>query len=84
MPSAYTRIFPNPLTWPRGGDLVPGRQLLFANANDDVRISVVTSGDTSGLYCNSDGGESIYPQNGSLQLESVYGHSKCVLVPIRS
>src|SRR5450759_1378212 len=32
---------------PRGGVLALGRQLLFAN--DDVRISVVTVGDTQGL-----------------------------------
>jgi homogentisate 1,2-dioxygenase len=56
---------------PRGGDLVLGRQLLFAN--DDVRISFAAADAASDLYRNSAGDEAIYLQNGSARLESVYG-----------
>jgi homogentisate 1,2-dioxygenase len=55
----------------RGGDLVLGRQLLFAN--DDVRISFAAADATSGLYRNSVGDEAIYLQAGSALFESVYG-----------
>jgi homogentisate 1,2-dioxygenase len=56
---------------PRGGDLVLGRQLLFAN--DDVRVSFAAAGAPSDLYRNSAGDEAIYLQNGSAVFESVYG-----------
>jgi homogentisate 1,2-dioxygenase len=56
---------------PTGGDLVLGRQLLFAN--DDVRISFASGGTPSELYRNSAGDEAIYLQNGSALFESVYG-----------
>ena len=56
---------------PSGGDLVAGRQLLFAN--DDVRISFAAAGAPSELYRNSTGDEAIYLQNGSALFESVYG-----------
>jgi cysteinyl-tRNA synthetase len=41
---------------------VLGTQKLFAN--DDVRISVITAGDTPGLYRNSSGREAIWRRNG--------------------
>ena len=63
---------------PRGGYLALGRRLLFAN--DDVRISVVTAGDTLGLYRNSTRAETISPQNGALWLKPVYSCSKWALV----
>ncbi|HEX9540607.1 MAG TPA: hypothetical protein VGA04_20780 [Streptosporangiaceae bacterium] len=63
---------------PRGGYLALGRRLLFAN--DDVRISVVTAGDTVGLYRNSTRAETISPQNGALWLKPVYSCSKWALV----
>src|SRR5215472_7344183 len=56
---------------PRGGDLVQGRQLLFAN--DDVRISFAAGEDASELYRNSAGDEVIYLRHGSALFESVYG-----------
>jgi homogentisate 1,2-dioxygenase len=56
---------------PAGGDLVLGRQLLFAN--DDVRISFAAADTASGLYRNSAGDEAIYLQSGAARLESVYG-----------
>ncbi len=56
---------------PAGGDLVLGRQLLFAN--DDVRISFAAAGVTSALYRNSAGDEAIYLRSGTARLESVYG-----------
>jgi len=55
----------------RGGDLVLGRQLLFAN--DDVRISFAPADAGSDLYRNSAGDEVIYLQNGAADFESVYG-----------
>jgi len=63
---------------PRGGYLALGRRLLFAN--DDVRISVVTAGDTVRLYRNSTRAETISPQNGALWLKPVYSCSKWALV----
>jgi hypothetical protein len=63
---------------PRGGYLALGRRLLFTN--DDVRISVVTAGDTLGLYRNSTRDETISPQNGALWLKPVYSYSKWALV----
>ena len=56
---------------PAGGDLVTGRQLLFAN--DDVRIGYAAAVSASGLYRNSIGDEVIYLRSGSARLESVYG-----------
>ncbi len=56
---------------PRGGDLVLGRQLLFAN--DDVQISFAAADAPSELYRNSSGDEAIYLQYGSARFESVYG-----------
>jgi homogentisate 1,2-dioxygenase len=56
---------------PRGGDLVLGRQLLFAN--DDVRISFAAGEDTSELYRNSAGDEVVYLREGAAHFESVYG-----------
>ncbi|HEV2375808.1 MAG TPA: homogentisate 1,2-dioxygenase, partial [Streptosporangiaceae bacterium] len=56
---------------PRGGDLVQGRQLLFAN--DDVRISFAAGEDASELYRNSAGDEVVYLRQGSALFESVYG-----------
>jgi homogentisate 1,2-dioxygenase len=56
---------------PRGGDLVLGRQLLFANS--DVRLSFAAADATSGLYRNSAGDEAIYLYQGSALFESVYG-----------
>lgn len=56
---------------PAGGDLVLGRQLLFAN--DDVRISFASVDAPSGLYRNSAGDEAIYVRSGAARLESVYG-----------
>jgi homogentisate 1,2-dioxygenase len=56
---------------PAGGDLVLGRQLLFAN--EDARISYVAADADSGLYRNSAGDEVIYLRSGSARLESVYG-----------
>ncbi len=56
---------------PQGGDLVLGRQLLFAN--DDVRISFVAADAASELYRNSAGDETIYIQHGTALFESVYG-----------
>jgi homogentisate 1,2-dioxygenase len=56
---------------PAGGDLVLGRQLLFANA--DVRIAFAAADAPSGLYRNSAGDEAIYLQNGAALFESVYG-----------
>jgi len=71
---------PNHPLWPRhvrttdlarGGDLVLGRQLLFAN--DDVRISFAPADAGSDLYRNSAGDEVIYLRNGAADFESVYG-----------
>jgi homogentisate 1,2-dioxygenase len=56
---------------PAGGDLVLGRQLLFAN--EDVRISYAAASQACGLYRNSIGDEVIYLRSGSARLESVYG-----------
>ena len=56
---------------PDGGDLVLGRQLLFANA--DVRIAFAAAAEPSGLYRNSAGDEAIYLQKGAAVFESVYG-----------
>jgi homogentisate 1,2-dioxygenase len=56
---------------PGGGDMVLGRQLLFAN--DDVRISFAAADTASELYRNSAGDEAIYIQAGSALFESVYG-----------
>jgi homogentisate 1,2-dioxygenase len=61
---------------PRGGDLVLGRQLLFAN--DDVRISFAAADAASELYRNSVGDEAIYLQDGSALFESVYGSLRAV------
>jgi homogentisate 1,2-dioxygenase len=55
----------------QGGDLVFGRQLLFAN--DDVRISFASADARSELYRNSAGDEAIYLQNGVAEFQSVYG-----------
>jgi homogentisate 1,2-dioxygenase len=56
---------------PVGGDLVLGRQLLFAN--EDVRISFAAADSPSDLYRNSAGDETIYLHAGSALFESVYG-----------
>jgi homogentisate 1,2-dioxygenase len=56
---------------PIGGDLVLGRQLLFAN--DDVQISFAAADAPSDLYRNSSGDEAIYLHYGSARFESVYG-----------
>jgi len=69
---------------PAGGDLVLGRQLLFAN--EDVRISFAAVDSDSGLYRNSAGDEVIYLRSGAARLESVYGSIEAgtgdyVLVP---
>jgi homogentisate 1,2-dioxygenase len=56
---------------PAGGDLVLGRQLLFAN--DDARISYAAASQACGLYRNSIGDEVIYLRSGTARLESVYG-----------
>ena len=61
---------------PRGGDLVGGRQLLFAN--DDVQISFAAADASSELYRNSVGDEAIYLQNGTAFFESVYGRISAV------
>jgi len=61
---------------PRGGDLVLGRQLLFAN--DDVQISFAAADASSELYRNSVGDEAIYLQNGTAHFESVYGSISAV------
>jgi hypothetical protein len=47
---------------PAGDDLVLGRDLLFAN--DDVRISFVSTAGPSGLYRNSVGDEAVYIARG--------------------
>ncbi|MDA0567624.1 homogentisate 1,2-dioxygenase [Streptomonospora sp. S1-112] len=56
---------------PAGGDLVTGRQLLAANG--DVRLSFAAVDETSPLYRNSVGDETVYVQSGSVRLESSYG-----------
>jgi homogentisate 1,2-dioxygenase len=56
---------------PAGGDLVTGRQLLLAN--DDVRICLSVADAPSDLYRNSAGDEAVYLKSGSARFESVYG-----------
>lgn len=54
-----------------GGDLVVGRQLLFAN--DDVRMSYAAVDRPSELYRNAAGDEVVYLETGGGRFESVYG-----------
>jgi homogentisate 1,2-dioxygenase len=53
------------------GDMVLGRQVLMGN--NDVRISLVVTGEPSGLYRNAHGDELVYLQTGRATLESVFG-----------
>ncbi|WP_431897435.1 homogentisate 1,2-dioxygenase [Nonomuraea sp. bgisy101] len=53
------------------GDLVSGRILL--SANNDVRLSYVTTDRPSELYRNSKGDECVYIQRGDVRFESTYG-----------
>ncbi|MGW5685017.1 homogentisate 1,2-dioxygenase [Nonomuraea sp. NPDC003754] len=53
------------------GDLVSGRMLL--SANNDVRLSYVTTDQPSELYRNSKGDECVYIQQGTVRFESTYG-----------
>ncbi|CAN5493333.1 MAG: homogentisate 1,2-dioxygenase [Acidimicrobiia bacterium] len=54
-----------------GGDLVSGRHLLLAN--DDCRISYVSSSQTSPLTKNATGDEMLFIEEGEGVLESVFG-----------
>jgi homogentisate 1,2-dioxygenase len=54
-----------------GGDIVTGRQLLFANS--DVEISYVVTDQPSVLYRDATGDELVYIESGVARFESVFG-----------